>query len=60
MRDDAEVLFEGIQISSTSKTFNSFANINASIHLFKDMNNISMRQDNPWNDPVLPVSMFSL
>ncbi|KAG1926891.1 adhesion G protein-coupled receptor F4 [Pimephales promelas] len=54
MRDDAEVLFEGIQISSTSKTFNSYANINASVHLFKDMNNISMRQENPWNDPVLP------
>ncbi len=42
------------------ETFNSFANINASVVIFEAMNKVSKQQLNQWNDTIMPVCMFSL
>ncbi|XP_016370669.1 adhesion G protein-coupled receptor F5-like [Sinocyclocheilus rhinocerous] len=54
IKNDADGLFRRIQHSTTVETFNSFANINASVVIFEAMNNVSKQQFNQWNDTVMP------
>ncbi|XP_042599007.1 adhesion G-protein coupled receptor F2-like [Cyprinus carpio] len=54
IKNDADGLFRRMQHSTTVETFNSFANINASVVIFEAMNNVSKQQSNQWNDTVMP------
>ncbi|XP_073683629.1 adhesion G-protein coupled receptor F3 [Garra rufa] len=54
INNDAGELFKEIQQSTTAKTYISFANINASVLIFKAMNDVSKQQSNQWNDTIMP------
>ncbi|XP_026142396.1 adhesion G protein-coupled receptor F4 isoform X2 [Carassius auratus] len=54
IKDDADGLFIRIKDSTTVQTFNSYANINASVGILEAMNKVSKQQSNQWNDTVMP------
>ncbi|XP_048046411.1 adhesion G-protein coupled receptor F1 [Megalobrama amblycephala] len=60
IKDSAKDIFERIKDSTTIKTFNSFANINASISILDVMNYVSQQQKNKWNDTVIPDFVNSI
>ncbi|XP_043119437.1 LOW QUALITY PROTEIN: adhesion G-protein coupled receptor F1 [Puntigrus tetrazona] len=60
IKDDADTLFKQIQQTTTVKTFQSFANINASVTVFKTMNDVSKQQSNQWNDTIMNDFVSSL
>ncbi|KAK2879134.1 hypothetical protein Q8A67_019925 [Cirrhinus molitorella] len=60
IKNTGDALFKEIQQSTTVETFISFANINASVVIFKAMNDVSKQQSNQWNDTIMPHFVSSI
>lgn len=59
IRENADHLITSLKtITTTDKTINSYANINSTVDILKEMNQVSEKQLHKWNDTIMPVSMF--
>ncbi|KAI7805074.1 putative G-protein coupled receptor 113, partial [Triplophysa rosa] len=55
IRENAERLISSLKtITTTDMTINSYANINMSVDILKQMNEVSLNQSHHWNDTIMP------